>query len=108
VEKKKEINKLSSLPFPPFQQTLLGEDDTKENPIYKTEWNIASREKIVGNKPIGRGGKEMETPKPMEAEPGKLSPPGKAGSQPMKEEPEKLSPPVKAVSPSLWRPSQRR
>jgi len=31
----------------------------------------------------------------MEAEPGKLSPPGKAGSQPMKEEPEKLSPPVK-------------
>ena len=32
----------------------------------------------------------------MESEPGKLSPPGKAGSQPMKEEPEKLSPPVKA------------
>jgi len=32
----------------------------------------------------------------MEAEPGKLSPPGKAGSQPMKEVPEKLSTPVKA------------
>jgi hypothetical protein len=32
----------------------------------------------------------------MEAEPAKLSPLGKAGSQPMKEEPEKLSPPVKA------------
>jgi len=42
----------------------------------------------------------------MEAEPGKLSPPGKAGSQPMKEEPEKLSPPVKAGSPSLWSRSQ--
>jgi hypothetical protein len=61
VEKKKENNELSSLPVPPLQQTLLGEDDTKENPIYKTEWNNACREKIVGNKPIGRGGKEMKT-----------------------------------------------
>jgi hypothetical protein len=32
----------------------------------------------------------------MEAEPEKLSPPGKAGSQPMKAEPEKLSPLVEA------------
>jgi hypothetical protein len=64
-------------------------------------------EKIVENMPIGRGGKETEKPKPMKAEPEKLSPPGKAGSQPMKEEPEKLSPPVKAGSPSLWRRSQR-
>jgi len=95
--RKKTISCPHSQFHPPFQQTLLGEDDTKENPIYKTEWNNSCQEKIVGNKPIGRGRKEMEKPKPMEAEPRKLRPPGKAGSQPtMKEEPEKLSPPVKA------------
>jgi hypothetical protein len=60
VEKKKENNELSSFPVPPLQRTLLGEEDTKENPIYKTEWNDACREKIVGNKPMGRGGKEMK------------------------------------------------
>jgi hypothetical protein len=35
----------------------------KKNPIYKTEWNNACREKTVGNKPIGRGGKEIKKKK---------------------------------------------
>jgi hypothetical protein len=115
VERKKENNKLSSHPVPPLHWTLLGEDDTKENPIYKTEWNNACWEKIVGNKPMGKGGKLKNSlwrrsqsswarrerlgiaygggargtepagkggkPKPMEAEPEKLSSLGKAGSQ---------------------------
>ena len=54
-KRRKENNKHVLTPsYPPLQRTLLGEDDTKENPIYKTEWNNACREKIVGSPSLWR------------------------------------------------------
>jgi hypothetical protein len=40
-QKKEKKGKLSSLTVAHLQRPLLEEDDTKENPVYKTEWNTA-------------------------------------------------------------------